>query len=263
LSYQAVEPKAGALPAPAHRALIDPEQLGDLRLRPSVVEHQPDHLALLGWQLLDRLVEAPPQFEFLAVIGAVRGLGQAGAVAVVRGARQGKPGEAVGGEAAGQVEQLPANVLCCQVEEMAGRFGTKVVQRVQQADQAALEHVKGFLTGKIDEATTFDGTDFRNTIPRFTAENRKANQALVELIGRVGERKEATPAQVALAWLLARKPWIVPIPGTTKLHRLEENLAAASVELTPDDLREIETAASQVAVHGARYPEHLERMTGR
>ena len=144
LSYQAVELKAGTLPAPPHRALIDPEQLGDLRLRPVVVEHQPDHLVLLGRQLSDRLVEASPQFKFLAVVRPVRGLGQTGAAAVVRGVRQGKPGEAVAGEAAGQVEQLPTNMLRCQVEEMAGRFGTKVVQRVQQADQAALEHIKGF-----------------------------------------------------------------------------------------------------------------------
>ena len=122
---------------------------------------------------------------------------------------------------------------------------------------------KGFLTGKIDEKTTFDSTDFRNIVPRFTAENRKANQALVELLGRVAGRKKATPAQIALAWLLAQKPWIAPIPGTTKLHRLEENLGAAEIELTPDDLREIETAASKITVQGARYPEHLERRVGR
>jgi aryl-alcohol dehydrogenase-like predicted oxidoreductase len=122
---------------------------------------------------------------------------------------------------------------------------------------------KGFLTGKIDENTTFDSTDFRNIVPRFTAENRKANQALVDLLGRVAEQKKATPAQIALAWLLAQKPWIVPIPGTTKQHRLEENIGAAAIELTPDDLREIETAASQITVQGARYPESLERRTGR
>ena len=122
---------------------------------------------------------------------------------------------------------------------------------------------RGFLTGKMNENTTFDSTDFRNTLPRFTPEARKANQALVDLLGRIAERKKATPAQIALAWLLARKPWIVPIPGTTKLARLEENIGAVSVELTPDDLREIEGAASQIAVQGARYPEHLERMTGR
>ncbi len=122
---------------------------------------------------------------------------------------------------------------------------------------------KGFLTGKIDESTTFDSTDFRNTVPRFAPENRKANQALIELLARVAERKKSTPAQIALAWLLAQKPWIVPIPGTTKLHRLEENIGAASVELTPDDLREIAIAAAQIEVHGARYPEALEKMTGR
>ena len=122
---------------------------------------------------------------------------------------------------------------------------------------------KGFLTGKMGENTTFDSSDFRNILPRFTAEAIKANQALVDLLGKAAERKKATPAQIALAWLLAQKPWIVPIPGTTKLHRLEENIGAAAVELTADDLREIETAASKITVHGARYPEHIERMTGR
>ncbi|MBV9122720.1 MAG: aldo/keto reductase, partial [Planctomycetes bacterium] len=122
---------------------------------------------------------------------------------------------------------------------------------------------KGFLTGKIDENTQLDSNDFRNTIPRFTPENRRANQALVNLLGKVARRKAATPAQVALAWLLAQKPWIVPIPGTTKLHRLEENIGAAAVELTPDDLREIENAAAQIRVQGARYSEQHERLTGR
>jgi aryl-alcohol dehydrogenase-like predicted oxidoreductase len=122
---------------------------------------------------------------------------------------------------------------------------------------------KGFLTGAINENTTFDSTDFRNIVPRFTPEARKANQALVDLLGKIAERKKATPAQIALAWLLAQKPWIVPIPGTTKLHRLDENLGAARVELTPDDLREIDSAASKIKVQGARYPEALEQMTGR
>jgi aryl-alcohol dehydrogenase-like predicted oxidoreductase len=122
---------------------------------------------------------------------------------------------------------------------------------------------KGFLTGKIDENTKFDSTDFRNIVPRFAPEARKANQALVDLLGKIAERKQATPAQIALAWLLAQKPWIVPIPGTTKLHRLKENNGAAAIELTSDDLREIETAAAKIKVEGARYPEHLERLTGR
>jgi aryl-alcohol dehydrogenase-like predicted oxidoreductase len=121
---------------------------------------------------------------------------------------------------------------------------------------------KGFLTGKMDETTTLESTDFRSTIPRFTPEARKANLALVDLLAKVAERKEATIAQIALAWLLAKKPWIVPIPGTTKLHRLEENLGAAAVELTADDVREIEVAASKIAVQGGRYPEHIEKMTG-
>jgi aryl-alcohol dehydrogenase-like predicted oxidoreductase len=122
---------------------------------------------------------------------------------------------------------------------------------------------KGYLTGKIDETTTFDSTDFRNTVPRFTPEARKANRALVDLLGRIAERKKVTPAQVALAWLLAQKPWIVPIPGTTKLHRLQENVAAAAVELSEGDLRDIESAASQIAVQGARYSEAAQRMINR
>jgi aryl-alcohol dehydrogenase-like predicted oxidoreductase len=121
---------------------------------------------------------------------------------------------------------------------------------------------RGFLTGKMNENTTFDSTDFRNTLPRFTPEARKANQALVDLLGEIAKRKKATPAQIALAWLLAQKPWIVPIPGTTKLNRLEENIGAAEIELTRDDLREIESAASEINVQGARYPETLEAMTG-
>jgi aryl-alcohol dehydrogenase-like predicted oxidoreductase len=121
---------------------------------------------------------------------------------------------------------------------------------------------KGFLTGKIDDKTTFEKDDFRNIVPRFTPEARKANQALVDLLGQVAKRKGATPAQIALAWLLARKPWIVPIPGTTQLARLEENLGAADVELTPDDLHAIDTAASKLHVEGARYPEELEKRTG-
>jgi len=122
---------------------------------------------------------------------------------------------------------------------------------------------KGFLTGKISEDTKFDKTDFRNIVPRFTEENRKANRALVELLGKFAEQKKATPAQIALAWLLAQKPWIVPIPGTTKLHRLEENIGAAAVELTAEDIRELESAASRITVQGARYPEELQKMVGR
>src|SRR5216684_3849604 len=121
---------------------------------------------------------------------------------------------------------------------------------------------RGFLTGKLDENTTFDKSDFRNIVPRFTPEARKANQALVDLLRSIGERKNATPAQLALAWLLAQKPWIVPIPGTTKLNRLDENVGAVSVELTADDLRKIDSAASKIEVQGARYPEELERRTG-
>jgi aryl-alcohol dehydrogenase-like predicted oxidoreductase len=122
---------------------------------------------------------------------------------------------------------------------------------------------KGFLTGKIDENATFDSSDFRSSLPRFTPEALKANQALIDLLGKIAERKRATPAQIALAWLLAQKPWIVPIPGTTKLHRLDENIGATSVELTPDDLREIDNTAARITVQGDRYPEKLEQLTGR
>ena len=122
---------------------------------------------------------------------------------------------------------------------------------------------KGFLTGKIDEGTAFDSSDFRNSLPRFSPEARKANQAMVDLLGKIGEQKRATPAQIAIAWLLAQKPWMVPIPGTTKLSRLEENLGGVAIELSANDLQEIESAASKITVHGARYPEHLEQMTGR
>jgi aryl-alcohol dehydrogenase-like predicted oxidoreductase len=122
---------------------------------------------------------------------------------------------------------------------------------------------KGFLTGAINENTTFDSTDFRNIVPRFTPEARKANQALVDLLGKIAAQKQATAAQIAIAWLLAQKPWIVPIPGTTKLHRLEENIGAAAVDFNPDDLREIDAALAHITVQGARYPEHLRQMTGR
>jgi aryl-alcohol dehydrogenase-like predicted oxidoreductase len=122
---------------------------------------------------------------------------------------------------------------------------------------------KGFLTGKIDETTTFDKGDFRNVVPRFSADARKANQAIVDVVRSIAERKKATPAQVALAWILAQEPWIVPIPGTTKVNRLEENLGAAAIELTADDLRDIEAASSKITIQGARYPEHLQRLVGR
>ena len=122
---------------------------------------------------------------------------------------------------------------------------------------------KGFLTGKIDEKTTFDSSDFRNIVPRFSPEARKANQVVVDLLGRIAEQKKATPAQIALAWLLAQKPWIVPIPGTTKVSRLEENLGAVNIKLTAEELREIDSAASKIKVEGARYPEHLQKMVGR
>ncbi|MEP0914723.1 aldo/keto reductase [Leptolyngbya sp. GB1-A1] len=122
---------------------------------------------------------------------------------------------------------------------------------------------RGFLTGKIDTSTTFDSSDFRSGLPRFTPEALKANQALIDLLDSIAEQKQVTPAQIALAWLLAQKPWIVPIPGTTKLHRLDENIGAISVELTPQDLQSINDAAAKITVQGARYPEKLEQLTGR
>jgi aryl-alcohol dehydrogenase-like predicted oxidoreductase len=122
---------------------------------------------------------------------------------------------------------------------------------------------KGFLTGAISQATQFESGDFRNVVPRFSAENRKANQTMVDLVSRFARKKQATPAQIALAWVLAQKPWMVPIPGTTKIHRLEENLGAANVELTPDDLRELDAAASKISVQGERYPESSQRMINR
>ena len=122
---------------------------------------------------------------------------------------------------------------------------------------------KGFLTGAINENTQFDSTDFRNIVPRFSPEARKANQAMVDLLGKIAQEKQTTPAQIALAWLLAQKPWIIPIPGTTKLHHLEENLGAAAITLTTDDLKEIEDAASKITIEGARYPQHLQQTVGK
>jgi aryl-alcohol dehydrogenase-like predicted oxidoreductase len=144
--------------------------------------------------------------------------------------------------------------------------GTEVIPKLEELGIGFVPFSplgRGFLTGKISEDTKFDKNDFRNIVPRFSPENRKTNQALVDLLGRFAQRKKATPAQVTLAWLLAQKPWIVPIPGTTKLHRLEENIGAANVELSLEDLRELETAASKIAVQGARYPEELQKMVGR
>ena len=173
---------------------------------------------------------------------------------------------------ASMVEEWPMNMWEVEVTEwLVGRLVLlrKVFYRTCHGfdRRTAKPHVAWYVTsgptGKMDEKTTFDSSDFRNTLPRFTPEALKANQALIDLLDKIGKRKTATPAQIALAWLLAQKPWIVPIPGTTKLHRLEENIGAVAVELTPDDLREIDSAASKITVHGARYPEMLEQMTGR
>jgi len=151
------------------------------------------------------------------------------------------------------------------MQEMTALLGAAVERGVTFFDTVEVYGPlgKGFLTGKIDENATFDSSDFRSTLPRFTPEALKGNQSLINLLGSIAEQKQATPAQIAIAWLLAQKAWIVPIPGTTKLHRLDENIGAVSVELTPDDLREIDDAASKIAVQGARYPEKLELLTGR
>ena len=151
----------------------------------------------------------------------------------------------------------------CRVETAACAFRHATVEADRIGFVPFSPLCKGFLTGKIDESTKFDSSDFRNIVPRFTPEARKANQAVVDLLGTIAKRKNATPAQIALAWLLAQKPWIVPIPGTTKLHRLDENLGAAALELTPGDIREMDSAASKITVEGARYPEHLQRLVGR
>jgi len=155
----------------------------------------------------------------------------------------------------------PERILA--VDENPGKGSDTDSRRTRNRLRSLQPVGQGFLTGKMDAQTTFDSSDFRSTLPRFTPEALKANQALIDLLGKIGQRKKATQAQIALAWLLARKPWIVPIPGTTKLNRLDENIGAVAVELTPDDLRDIESAAAKITVHGARYPEKLEQLTGR
>jgi len=237
--------------------------------RPSGVDSRPEHIKEVAEASLKRLRtdvidlfyqhRVDPNVPIEDVAGAVKDLIQAGkvkhfglseaGVQTVRRAHAVQPVTAVQNEYSLWFRE-PEKELLPTLEELGIGF------------VAYSPLGRGFLTGKIDESTQFDKSDFRNTLPRFTPEARKANQALVEMLGRIAARKKATPAQIALAWLLAQKPWIVPIPGTTKLHRLEENIAAASVELTPDDLREIDNAASKIPVKGERYPEDLQRMVG-
>jgi aryl-alcohol dehydrogenase-like predicted oxidoreductase len=234
------------------------------------VDSRPDHIREVAEGSLKRLnVDAidlfyqhrvDPDVPIEDVAGAVRGLIQEGkvrhfglseaAAGTIRRAHAVQPVTAVQSEYSLWTRDPEADVLPTLEELGIGFVPFSPLGR-------------GFLTGTISETTTFDSGDFRAGLPRFTPEARKANQALVDLLRAIGERKDATPAQIALAWLLAQKPWIVPIPGTTKLARLEENIGATAVELTPDDLAEIERAASGISVQGARYPEDLERMTGR
>ena len=237
--------------------------------RPSGVDSRPEHIKEVAEASLKRLRtdvidlfyqhRVDPNVPIEDVAGAVKDLIQAGkvkhfglseaGVQTVRRAHAVQPVTAVQNEYSLWFRE-PEKELLPTLEELGIGF------------VAYSPLGRGFLTGKIDESTQFDKSDFRNTLPRFTPEARKANQALVEMLGRIAARKKATPALIALAWLLAQKPWIVPIPGTTKLHRLEENIGAASVELTPDDLREIDNAASKIPVKGERYPEDLQRMVG-
>ncbi len=202
-----------------------------------------------------------PNVPIEDVAGAVKDLIQAGqgqALRPFRSRRANHPPRARGPAA----HCAPERILAVD----AGRPEKEVIPTLEELGIGFVPYSplgKGFLTGKIDENAKFDSTDFRSTLPRFTPEALKANQALIDLLGSIAERKKATPAQIALAWLLAQKPWMVPIPGTTKLHRLDENIGAVSVELTPDDLRDIDAAASKITVQGARYPERLEQMTGR
>jgi aryl-alcohol dehydrogenase-like predicted oxidoreductase len=237
--------------------------------RPSGLDSRPEHikevaeasLKRLGTEVIDLFYQhrVDPNVPIEDVAGAVRdliragkvkhfGLSEAG-VQTVRRAHAVHPVAAVQNEYSLWFRE-PERELLPMLEELGIGF----------VSYSPLG--RGFLTGKINENTQFDKSDFRNTLPRFTPAARKANQAVVEMLERIAARKKATPAQIALAWLLAQKPWIVPIPGTTKLHRLEENIAAASIALTPDDLREIDSAASKIPVQGERYPEELQRMTG-
>lgn len=245
---------------------IDPttgERRGGLNSRPEHIKHATEQmLQRLRTDRIDLLYQhrVDPDVPIEEVAGAVKELiqqGKAGhfglseaSVATIRRAHSVQPVAAIQSEYS-LWWRRPERELLPALEELGIGF----------VPYSPLG--KGFLTGKIDENTAFDGGDFRNTVPRFTPEARKANQALVQLLGQIAERRRATPAQLALAWLLAQKPWISPIPGTTKPHRLEENLAAATVELSAEDLREIDDATATLTVHGARYPEHLERMTDR
>jgi len=235
----------------------------------SGLDSRPEHIRAVAEASLKRLrVEVldlfyqhrvDPDVPIEEVAGAVKGLIQAGkvkyfglsepGVQTIRRAHAVQPVTAVQSEYSLWTREPEAEVLPALEELGIGFVPFSPLGR-------------GFLTGKIDENTTFDKTDFRSTLPRFTPEARKANQALIDRLGAIGTRKDSTPAQVALAWLLAQKPWIVPIPGTTKQHRLEENIAAAAIELTPDDLADIDRAASQITVQGARYPDQLEKLTG-
>jgi len=269
------EELVGEALAPLHRDVVIATKFGfkldPTRQRPSVgVDSRPEHIKEVAESSLKRLNtdvidlfyqhRVDPDVPIEDVAGAVKELIQEGKVKhfglseageqTIRRAHRVQPVTAIQNEYS-LWWRRPETELLSALEEL----GIGLVPYSPLG--------RGFLTGKMTENTTFDTSDFRNTLPRFTAEARKANQALVDLLGQIARRKNATPAQIALAWLLAQKPWIVPIPGTTKLSRLEENIGGAAIELTPADLREIDIAASQIPVQGARYPEALEAMTGR
>ncbi len=235
------------------------------------LDSRPDHIREVADAALKRLKtdridlfyqhRVDPNVPIEDVAGAVEGSdsrGQGQALRAFRGRRPDDSARARGPAGHGAAERILAVVARAGAGGAAGARGTR-----DRASCRSARSARDFSPAQIDHTTTFDATDFRNVVPRFTEENRKANLAFVDWLKAFAERKHATPAQIALAWLLAQKPWIVPIPGTTKRHRLEENLGAATVELTPDDLREIDHAASQIEVHGARYPEHLQKMVGR
>ena len=234
-----------------------------LNSRPEQIKKAVDgSLTRLKVEVIDLLYQhrVDPNVPIEDVAGAVKGLIQAGKVKHFglseAGARTIRRAHAV----------QPVSALQSEYSLWWRKREAEVIPTLEELGIGLVPYSplgKGFLTGKMDETTKLDGTDFRSTLPRFTPEAMKANQSFVDLLGDIAKQKNATPAQIALAWLLAQKPWFVPIPGTTKLHRLDENIGAVAVELTPDDLRNINDAASQITPQGARYPERLEAMTGR
>ena len=265
------EELVGEALAPFHNQVVIATKFGfDFSTEPRGINSRPEHikqavegsLKRLGLETIDLLYQhrVDPNVPIEDVAGAVKELIQAGKVKHFglseAGAQTIRRAHAV----------QPVTALQSEYSLWFRNHEKDILPTVEELGIGFVPYSplgRGFLTGKIDETTVFDSTDFRNTLPRFTPEARQANQTLVALLGKIAEQKKATSAQVALAWLLAQKPWIVPIPGTTKLSRVDENIGAAALELTSDDLSEIESAASKITVCGDRYPEHLEAMTGR